>query len=55
MTKHDRDQEERHWAAEGEARLATFDERNGVSHEDAWASLLHSPPAKRSRGTKRVS
>lgn len=37
LTEYHRDQEERYWATEGEARLATFDERSAVSHEDAWA------------------
>lgn len=29
-------EEERHWAREGEQRLATFDWRSAKSHHDAW-------------------
>jgi hypothetical protein len=31
------EEEERHWASEGEARLATFTEVSAIAHEDAWS------------------
>jgi predicted transcriptional regulator len=30
------EEEERFWAREGEARLATFEEGAAIAHEDAW-------------------
>jgi class 3 adenylate cyclase len=29
-------EEEAHWAAEGEKRLASFDRRKALSHRDVW-------------------
>ncbi len=32
-----RDEDEEHfWATQGEQRLATFDRKQAISHEDAW-------------------
>lgn len=36
LAKFHAEEEERYWAAEGERRLATFDEAEALSHEDAW-------------------
>ena len=30
------EEEERYWAREGQERLATFDRRHAVRHEDVW-------------------
>jgi len=31
-----REAEDEHWVREGESRLATFNRKKSVSHEDAW-------------------
>jgi predicted DNA-binding protein len=36
LTRFHAEEEERFWASEGEERLATFDRKTAVPHEDAW-------------------
>lgn len=36
LTRFYADEEERYWAGQGEARLATFDEHEAIAHDDAW-------------------
>ena len=31
-----REQEDAHWAAEGESRLKSFNKKKSYSHDDAW-------------------
>jgi len=37
LTRFHTEEEERFWASEGEERLATFDRKTSVPHEDSWS------------------
>lgn len=36
LARHFAEEEERHWAAEGESRLESFDRERAGRHADAW-------------------